>query len=774
MPDFGDFFDNAAMPLHVVGHDGTILSANQAELDLLGYAREEYVGRNIAEFHVDEPGIRVLLARLGSGDTVRDYEARLRCRDGSIKHVLITSNVRFDAGRRFVNTRCFTRDVTAQKRVEELSAQTADYLEGLMEGFVAYDQDWVMTYMNAAAERLLGRRRAEVLGKTWHQAFPHAVGNPVDHMYQRVMRTRSGERMDYYYPHYRRWLEISASPVKSGGVAVYFRDVSDRETLNQVGRTLAAELDLERVVQAVTDAATEASGAQFGAFFYNVKDDSGESYTLYTISGVPREEFAKFPMPRNTAVFAPTFDGTGIVRSEDITRDPRYGKNAPHQGMPQGHLPVRSYLAVPVISRSGEVLGGLFFGHEQTAVFTERAERVVAGIAAQAAIAMDNARLYRAEQETAAKLRDADRRKDEFLATLAHELRNPLAPIRTGLHLLRITQPGSDSAEQARAMMERQLGHLVRLVDDLLELSRISRGKIDLRRAPIELAAVVLSAVETSRPAIEAARHQLDIGLPARPLIVDADFVRIAQVIANLLNNAAKYTDPGGHIALSVRAEAGDAVISIRDDGVGIPAELLPRVFDMFAQVDRNLDRAQGGLGIGLALAKSLVEMHGGTIEARSDGPGRGSEFIVRLPASEAAPRPAAGDAPFFASLKPAARRRRVLVVDDNVDAAEALGLLLGEMGCEVHIAHGGAAAIEAARAHPPQLVLLDISMPGLDGYGVVRRLRQELAFADVPFIAITGLGRDEDREKARAAGFNEHLVKPVEPEALRQLLERF
>ena len=774
MPDFGDFFDNAAMPLHVVGHDGTILSANQAELDLLGYAREEYVGRNIAEFHVDEPGIRVLLARLGSGDTVRDYEARLRCRDGSIKHVLITSNVRFDAGRRFVNTRCFTRDVTAQKRVEELSAQTADYLEGLMEGFVAYDQDWVMTYMNAAAERLLGRRRAEVLGKTWHQAFPHAVGNPVDHMYQRVMRTRSGERMDYYYAHYRRWLEISASPVKSGGVAVYFRDVSDRETLNQVGRTLAAELDLERVVQAVTDAATEASGAQFGAFFYNVKDDSGESYTLYTISGVPREEFAKFPMPRNTAVFAPTFDGTGIVRSEDITRDPRYGKNAPHQGMPQGHLPVRSYLAVPVISRSGEVLGGLFFGHEQTAVFTERAERVVAGIAAQAAIAMDNARLYRAEQETAAKLRDADRRKDEFLATLAHELRNPLAPIRTGLHLLRITQPGSDSAEQARAMMERQLGHLVRLVDDLLELSRISRGKIDLRRAPIELAAVVLSAVETSRPAIEAARHQLDIGLPARPLIVDADFVRIAQVIANLLNNAAKYTDPGGHIALSVRAEAGDAVISIRDDGVGIPAELLPRVFDMFAQVDRNLDRAQGGLGIGLALAKSLVEMHGGTIEARSDGPGRGSEFIVRLPASEAAPRPAAGDAPFFASLKPAARRRRVLVVDDNVDAAEALGLLLGEMGCEVHIAHGGAAAIEAARAHPPQLVLLDISMPGLDGYGVVRRLRQELAFADVPFIAITGLGRDEDREKARAAGFNEHLVKPVEPEALREMLERF
>ena len=430
-----------------------------------------------------------------------------------------------------------------------------DFLEGLMEGFVAYDQDWRMTYMNAAGERILGRRREDVLGKTWHQAFPHAVGNPVDQMYQRVMRTRSGERMEYYYPHYRRWLEISASPVKSGGVAVYFRDVTDRETLNQVGRTLAAELDLERVVQAVTDAATEASGAQFGAFFYNVTNESGESYMLYALSGVPRESFSKFPMPRNTAVFAPTFEGSGIVRSDDITKDARYGKSAPHHGMPQGHLPVRSYLAVPVISRSGEVLGGLFFGHEQAAVFTERAERLVAGIAAQAAIAMDNARLYRAEQEAAAKLREADRRKDEFLATLAHELRNPLAPIRTGLHLLRITQPGSDSAEQARAMMERQLTHLIRLVDDLLEVSRISRGKIDLRRSPIELAAVVLSAVETTRPAIEAARHRLDISLPAQPLTVDADFVRLAQVLANLLNNAAKYTDPGGRIALSVRGE---------------------------------------------------------------------------------------------------------------------------------------------------------------------------------------------------------------------------
>jgi signal transduction histidine kinase len=353
---------------------------------------------------------------------------------------------------------------------------------------------------------------------------------------------------------------------------------------------------------------------------------------LYTLSGVPRESFAKFPMPRNTAVFAPTFDGAGIVRSADIREDARYGKSAPHYGMPKGHLPVRSYLAVPVISRSGEVLGGLFFGHEQTGVFTERAERMVASIASQAAIAMDNARLYRAEREAATQLREADRRKDEFLATLAHELRNPLAPIRTGLHLLHISPPGSEPAAQARAMMERQLNHLIRLVDDLLEVSRISTGKIELRRERLELAAAVLSAVETVRPMMEAARHRLDISLPPEPVMLEGDFVRLAQVVANLLSNAAKYTDPGGRVALTMRREGGEALVSVRDSGVGIAPEQLPQLFDMFSQAEGTRHRAQGGLGIGLALAKRLAELHGGRIEARSPGAGQGSEFRVYLP----------------------------------------------------------------------------------------------------------------------------------------------
>ena len=641
------------------------------------------------------------------------------------------------------------------RRADPLQPHAVDYLEGLLEGFVAYDGDWVMTYMNAAAERLLGRRRDEVLGRTWHQAFPHAVGNPVDAMYQRVMRTRQPERMEHFYAHYGRWLEISASAVRSGGVAVYFRDISDRETLNRIGRTLASELDLERLLQAVTDAATEVSGAQFGAFFHNQKNEAGESYMLYTLSGVPREAFSKFPMPRNTAVFAPTFSGEHIVRSDDITRDPRYGKNAPRRGMPEGHLPVRSYLAVPVVARSGEVHGGLFFGHAEAGVFTERAERLVAGIASQAAIAIDNARLYRSLQESEQRyravvesqgelvcrfrldgtilfangayaraagstpeamagrdfwtfiprsehgavralldhlspqapevrienrfatadgprwmlwtnralafdaegrvleaqssgvditerrraeeaLREADRRKDEFLAMLAHELRNPLAPIRNALYLLRVGESAGPLAAEAREVMERQLSQLIRLVDDLLEVSRISRGKIELRRASVDLAGVVASAVETSRPTIDAARHRLDVRLPPAPLHVDGDFVRLAQVIANLLNNAAKYTDPGGRISVSVERDGAEAAIRVQDNGVGLAPELLPRIFDMFAQADRA--RAAGGLGIGLALAKMLVDLHGGRIEAKSDGPGQGSEFAVHLPLASARP----------------------------------------------------------------------------------------------------------------------------------------
>jgi CheY-like chemotaxis protein len=365
-------------------------------------------------------------------------------------------------------------------------------------------------------------------------------------------------------------------------------------------------------------------------------------------------------------------------------------------------------------------------------------------------------------------LLDADRRKDEFLATLAHELRNPLAPIRNSLHILKLSRHGDPAAERVCEMMERQVGHLVRLVEDLMEVSRITRGKVELRKEPVELAAVVLSAVEASRPLIEASRHQLAISLPGEPLIIHGDPVRLSQVFANLLNNAAKYMDAGGQIWLTASQQGGDVLVSVRDTGIGIPADMLPHIFKMFTQVDRSTRQAQGGLGIGLTLVRTLAEMHGGQVEARSLGMNQGSEFIVRLPLHQEAydigPLRPEG-------WEPVLPNRRVLVVDDNRDAAESLGLLLMLLGAEVRVVNDGPAALAEIPDFQPTVVLLDIGMPGMDGYEVARRIRQRPEGRDLMLIALTGWGQEEDRRRTSQAGFDHHLLKPADMTALKSLL---
>jgi len=376
------------------------------------------------------------------------------------------------------------------------------------------------------------------------------------------------------------------------------------------------------------------------------------------------------------------------------------------------------------------------------------------------------------QKETQEHLQEVDRRKDEFLATLAHELRNPLAPIRNSVQFLRMSAKDPSASEHAAAIIDRQVNHLVRLVDDLLEVSRITRGKIELRKEPVDLAAIIGSAVETSGPLIEAARHRLNISLPAQPVMLEADAVRVSQVISNLLNNAAKYTEAGGQIWLETRVESREVVISVRDTGIGIPAGMLPKVFEMFTQVDRSVTRSQGGLGIGLTLSRSLVEMHGGTIKACSEGTGLGSEFIVRLPLAQA--EESLGEIKADARAADNGQKspgRRILVVDDNIDSAESLGLWLKFMGHEVRLVHEGLATLEAAREYHPDVIVLDIGLPDIDGYQVAERLRQEPNLNGVLLIALTGYGQDEDRQRCYDAGFDEHLIKPVDPGSLEALL---
>ena len=371
-------------------------------------------------------------------------------------------------------------------------------------------------------------------------------------------------------------------------------------------------------------------------------------------------------------------------------------------------------------------------------------------------------------------LRQADKQKDEFLATLSHELRNPLAPIRNALHVLRLA--GADELTRARVIdtMERQTANVIRLVDDLLELSRINEGRIALRKERVKLASVVRSALETSAPLVESAGLELIVQEPPTPVLLYADPVRLIQVIANLLNNAAKYTERGGRVTLTAGAEGPEAVIVVRDTGIGIPADMLVKIFDMFVQIDTSLERSRQGLGIGLTLVKRLVELHGGRVEARSEGRGKGSEFTVRLPAF-ADQRLATGDA---APVGVGSERRksdlvrfRILIVDDHHDAGDSLATLLRLLGHEVRVSYDGAAALEVARSFVPQVGLLDIGMPGMDGIELARRLRGERSLERLLLVALTGYGRDEDRQRSGEAGFNAHLVKPVDVAALNTLL---
>ena len=422
-----------------------------------------------------------------------------------------------------------------------------------------------------------------------------------------------------------------------------------------------------------------------------------------------------------------------------------------------------SAVVLPLRARD-KVLGALALALGPSGRGFSLAERLLAeDLAGRAAVFLDNARLHR-------DIREADQRKNEFLSMLAHELRNPLAPIRNAVQIMGLQGSPPSTVQWAMEIIDRNVDQLVRLVDDLLDVSRITRGKIRLKPEPLDMAAVVAQAVELSQPLIESRRHKFTVSLPEEPVWVNGDGTRLAQVLANLLNNAAKYTDEGGRIWLNLVCENGDAVVRVRDTGVGIPPNMLASIFDLFTQVDRSLDRSQGGLGIGLTLARRLVEMHGGRVAVSSAGANQGSEFVVRLPVLARPPGPESaknGDYDPAAGAAP----RRVLIVDDNVDGAQSLGLMLQLAGHEVCIVHDGPTALKTAPDFRPDVVLLDIGLPEMDGYEVARRLRELPELVDVLLVALTGYGQEEDRQRGREAGLHHHLVKPVDPSVLTRLL---
>jgi PAS domain S-box-containing protein len=696
------------------------------------------------------------------------------------------------------------REESADFRIAELAqARLAAIVESADDAIISKTLEGVITSWNKGAERIFGYTAEEAVGRSVTMLIPE------DHLDEEpaiLARIRSGERIEHYETIRVRKdgmllnISLTVSPIRASdgrivGASKIARDITERKrteealreetealaTINELAPIISAELDLHRMVQAVTDAATDLTDARFGSFFYNVLNEEGASYTLYTLSGVPREAFAHFPMPRATDLFGPTFRGEGVVRIDDVHKDPRYGKNSPYYGMPEGHLPVVSYLAVPVVSRSGEVLGGLFFGSPEVGVFTERHARIVEGLAAQAAVAMDNARLYESAQRARAEAehlyreaQESSRLKDEFLATVSHELRTPLTAILGWAHMLRTGQFDADGARQAFETVERNARAQAQLIDDLLDVSRIITGKLRIDVRHVDPNSFIEAAVESVRPAAEAKGVRLQKVLDTGGVSVSGDPVRLQQIVWNLLSNAIKFTPRGGRVQVRLERVDSHVEIAVSDTGAGIPADFLPHVFDRFRQADQKTTRQHGGMGLGLAIVRHLVELHGGTVTAESAGEGHGATFTVLLPVAPVYHAEEEGGA----RVHPAARSTlptfdlfdrldglKILVVDDEPDTRAMLKVGLGQCGAEVVAAASAAEALEAIEKSVPDLLISDIGMPDEDGYELIRRVRRlpQDAGARVPAIALTAYARVEDRMQALRAGYQMHVPKPVE-----------
>ncbi|HEV2799034.1 MAG TPA: PAS domain S-box protein [Pyrinomonadaceae bacterium] len=796
--------------------EGRVTSWNKGAERIFGYTAEEMIGESITklfpEDHLDEePNI---IARLRAGERVEHYETiRLR-KDGTLLDISLTvSPIKAEDGR-IIGASKIARDITEQRRAHRALNESTTRLNLAMSASRLGDWDWdaatdIVTFSETAA-RIFGIEPGPHLTWTQMQEMLHeddrervslsveqsvAEHNDYDIEY-RIKRADGQER---WIMARGRGLYKDDGQVK--GMLGVIQDITDSKqaeatlreqsealkTINEVGQLISAELDLHKLVQAVTDAATELTGAQFGSFFYNVLNEEGASYMLYTLSGVPRAAFAHFPMPRATDLFGPTFRGEGVIRIADVSKDPRYGQNSPYYGMPEGHLPVTSYLAVPVISRSGEVLGGLFFGHPEAGVFTERHERIVEGMAAQAAVAMDNARLFeearraRREAERAAaenerlyrEAQESNRIKDEFLATVSHELRTPLTAILGWSHLLRTNAPNGEFTGKAFETIERNARAQAQLIDDLLDVSRIITGKLRIDVRPVDPNTFIEAAIESVKPGAEAKGVRLQRIIDTGVVSVAGDPVRLQQVVWNLLANAIKFTPRDGRVQVKLERVNSHVEITVSDTGAGIAPEFLPHVFDRFRQADQRKTRQHGGLGLGLAIVRHLVELHGGTVRAESAGEGLGSTFTVLLPVSpvyrieDEAGRvhPAARDTLPRYECPDRLDHLKVLIVDDEPDTRELLKVGLIQCGANVTDASSAEEAYEIIRDTLPDLLISDIGMPDVDGYELIRRIRQlpPEGGGRLPAIALTAYARVEDRMQALRAGYQMHVPKPVE-----------
>jgi PAS domain S-box-containing protein len=771
--------------------DGTIVSWNAAAERLFGYTAAEAIGRSIrmiipADRQSEEDTV---LATIRQGRAVSHFETIRQRKDGSQFPISLTvSPVRNEAGE-IVGASKIARDITAQREAAIAGQRLAALVASSDDAIITKDLDSTITSWNPAAERMFGYTGAEAIGRSIRMIIPTELQGEEDTV---LAKLRRGESIEHYETVRCRKdggrvsISLSISPIRGPdgtviGASKIARDISESarlravasdyasttQKLADVGARVASTLERDAVVQTVTDTATDLTQAEFGAFCYNVRDaESGNADLLYTLSGAPKEAFAHFAHLRATEVFAPTFNGDGPLRLDDVTQDPRYGRTSPFHGMPAGHLPVKSYLAVPVKGARGDVLGGLFFGHSRPGVFTEAHERIALGVAGWASIALENARLF-------VEARDANRMKDEFLAVLSHELRTPLNAILGYARLLRAGMITGEKAERGLETLERNARWLTQIVDDVLDVSRIISGKIRLDVQAVHLPLVIDNAVATVQPAADAKGVRVQTILDARVGPVSGDPDRLQQVVWNLLANAVKFTGRNGRVQVRLERVNSHVEIVVSDTGAGIAPDFLPFVFERFRQADATITRKTGGLGLGLAIVRHIVEMHGGAVEAASEGEGHGATFRVRLPLMIVHPEPTPSRREHPRLMRADALADlgdlggvRIMAIDDEEDALSLLRVVLETAGADVVTFGSPLAALEELAVRPTQALIVDIGMAEMDGMTFIGKVRasQNPAVRDLPAVALTAFARSEDRTKALRSGFEMHLAKPVDP----------
>jgi PAS domain S-box-containing protein len=745
-----------------------------------------------------------------------NIECRLERADGALVWIAVVGRVDLDHEGGVLGMTGVVQDISTRKSAEDTLRESEEVLRALANTIpqLAWmaQPDGAIVWFNKRWYEYTGTTPEQVVGWGWQATQDPTVLPQMLARWHDCLRT--GHPFDMEYPirgadGQYRWFLTRVNPVRDrlGHVVRWFGTNTDvdqvkrveqalreeshvLELLNSTGTALATQRDLRGLLQTVTDAATGVSGARFGAFFYHGKDPDGDLFTLHAVSGIAPPAFEPFGDPHAAALFDPGLQGDGVTRLHDITEEARYRQAEPFFGLRDGHPAVRSYLAVPVVARSGEVLGSLFFGHPEAGIFTSRTERIVGGIAAQAAVAIDNTRLYEAAQRAAeerkvllesersarAEAERTSQMKDEFLATLSHELRTPLSAILGWAQVLR--RGSRDGADLQRGLqtIERNARAQAQLIEDLLDMSRITSGKVLLDVQSVAPALFIDAAIETVRPAADAKNIRIDRHYAPAVGAVAGDPARLQQVIWNLLSNAIKFTPRDGQVAISLDGRDGYVEITVADNGVGIQPEFKAHVFERFRQGDASTTRSHGGLGLGLSIVKHLVEQHGGTVRVDSAGEGQGASFTIALPAASG-PAAARPDRPAYRSPAPPATDMalrdlaglRVLVVDDEPDARELIKRILSDCHAVVRTAASAAEALAALGEAMPDVLISDLGMPEVDGFALLAQVRalDRQGGATLPAVALTAFARSEDRLRALEAGFGAHISKPVEPSEL-------